>query len=47
MLFAKLFQELKLDYKFEFEVKFLVMDPGYIPENRNFIEGFCEFFELL
>ena len=39
MLMAKLFQELKLHNKFEFEVKFLVMDPGYSPENRKVIEG--------
>ena len=38
MLRAKLFQELKLHNKFEFEVKFLVMDPGYSPENRKVIE---------
>ena len=38
MLMAKLFQELKLHNKFEFEVKFLVMDPGYSPENREVIE---------
>lgn len=38
MLMAKLFQELKLHHKFPFEVKFLVMDPGYSPENRKIIE---------
>ena len=38
MLMAKCFQELKLHNKFEFEVKFLVMDPGYSPENRKVIE---------
>lgn len=38
MLMAKLFQELKLHNKFEFEVKFLVMDPDYSPENRKVIE---------
>lgn len=38
MLMAKLFQELKLHNKFEFEVKFLVMDPGYSPANRKVIE---------
>lgn len=38
MLMAKLFQELKLHNKFSFEVKFLVMDPGYSPENRRIIE---------
>ena len=38
MLMAKLFQELKLHNKFPFEVKFLVMDPGYSPANRQIIE---------
>lgn len=38
MLMAKLFQELKLHNKFPFEVEFLVMDPGYSPENRRVIE---------
>ena len=38
MLMAKCFQELKLHNKFDFEVKFLVMDPGYSPENRRVIE---------
>ncbi|MFT3983957.1 MAG: ATP-binding protein [Lachnospiraceae bacterium] len=38
MLMAKLFQELKLHNKYEFTVKFLVMDPGYSPENRKVIE---------
>lgn len=38
MLMAKCFQELKLHNKFEFEVKFLVMDPGYSPANRQMIE---------
>ena len=37
MLMAKLFQELKLHNKFPFEVKFLVMDPGYSPANRTVI----------
>ena len=38
MLMAKLFQELKRHNKFDFEVKFLVMDPGYSPANREIIE---------
>ena len=38
MLLAKCFQELKLHNKFEFEVRFLVMDPGYSLENRKVIE---------
>ena len=39
MLMAKLFQELKRHNKFPFEVKFLIMDPGYSPENRKLIEN--------
>ncbi len=38
MLMAKCFQELKLHNKFDFEVKFLVMDPGYSSANRRLIE---------
>ena len=38
MLMAKLFQKLKLHNKFDFQVKFLVMDPGYSPANRQVIE---------
>lgn len=42
MLMAKLFQELKRHNKFEFDVKFLVMDPGYRTENRELIESNAE-----
>ena len=38
MLMAKLFQEIKRHNKFDFEVKFLVMDPGYSEVNRLVIE---------
>ena len=38
MLMAKCFQDLKRFSKFEFDVKFLVMDPGYSSENRRVIE---------
>ena len=38
MLLAKLFQELKRHNKFNFELVFLVMDPGYNPINRMQIE---------
>ena len=38
MLMAKLFQELKMHDKFPFELKFLVMDPGYADANRRLIE---------
>jgi tRNA(Ile)-lysidine synthase TilS/MesJ/rhodanese-related sulfurtransferase len=39
MLMAKLFQELQRHRKFPFELVFLVMDPGYSPENRRIIEN--------
>ena len=38
MLLAKLFQELKAHNKFDFELRFLVMDPGYSAVNRSLIE---------
>ena len=38
MLMAKLFQELKRYSNVNFDVKYLVMDPGYNPENRRIIE---------
>ena len=38
MLMAKLFQELRRHDKFPFELEFLVMDPGYLPVNRQLIE---------
>jgi len=38
MLMAKLFQELKRYSKVNFEVKYLVMDPGYNADNRRIIE---------
>ena len=38
MLMAKLFQELQRHRKFPFELKFLVMDPGYNELNRLIIE---------
>lgn len=38
MLMAKLFQELKRHNKFNFELVFLVMDPGYNPENLKKIK---------
>ena len=38
MLMAKLFKELKKHNKFEFELVFLVMDPGYNPINREMIK---------
>ena len=39
MLMAKLFQEIKRHRKVNFELTFLVMDPGYNKENRDLIES--------
>ena len=39
MLMAKLFQEIKKHRKVNFELTFLVMDPGYNKENRALIES--------
>lgn len=38
MLMAKLFQEIKRHRQVNFNLKFLVMDPGYNKENRELIE---------
>lgn len=38
VLMAKLFQELQRHRKFAFDLKFLVMDPGYSGKNRKLIE---------
>ena len=45
-LMAKLFQELKRCNKFPFELKFLVMDPGYNPANRQRIEDNAELLDI-
>lgn len=39
MLMAKLFQEYKRHSNLNFDVKYLVMDPGYAKTNREIIEG--------
>ena len=39
MLMAKLFQEIKRHRQMEFDLTFLVMDPGYKQENRDRIES--------
>ena len=39
MLMAKLFQELKKHSDFEFEVKYLVMNPGYNEINLQMIKN--------
>lgn len=42
MIMAKLFQEIRRHHKFEFELVFLVMDPGYNAYNRKIIEKNAE-----
>ncbi len=42
MLMAKLFQEIKRHRQMEFELSFLVMDPGYNKANRELIESNAE-----
>ncbi len=39
MLMAKLFQEIQRHRQMEFDLTFLVMDPGYNKENRELIES--------
>lgn len=46
MLMAKLFQELKRHNKFQFELIFLVMDPGYNEYNRKIIEKNAELLDI-
>ena len=46
MLMAKLFQELKRHDKFPFEVVFLVMNPGYNPENLAMIKKNAEILNI-
>lgn len=38
MLLAKCMQEIKRHGKYDFGLKFIVMDPGYAPKNRALIE---------
>ena len=46
MLMAKLFQELKRHSDFEFEVKFLVMNPGYNEYNLDYIKKNLELLQI-
>lgn len=46
MLMAKLFQEIQRHGKFPFELVFLVMDPGYSPENRAIIESNAKLLQI-
>lgn len=46
MLMAKLFQELKRHNKFNFELVFLVMNPGYNDENLQLIKSNAELMDV-
>ena len=46
MLLAKLFQELKRHNKFDFELVFLVMNPGYKKENAELIKENAELMDV-
>ncbi len=43
LLMAKLFQELKKHGRDNFEVEYIAMDPGFLPENRGLLEEQCEY----
>ena len=45
LVLAKLFQEIKRHGKFEFDVKYLVMDPGYNDINRETLIKNCEVYQ--
>lgn len=46
LLMAKLFQELKRHRKFQFDVEFITMDPGYHPNIKKLHDENCEFLEI-
>lgn len=46
MILAKLMQELKRHSEVPFDLKFLVMDPGYNPENRKKIEDNAKLLQI-
>lgn len=45
-LMAKCFQELKRHRKKDFELEFIVMDPGYAPKNREKIINNCKLLNI-
>lgn len=45
-LMAKLFQEIHRHGKMHFSLRFIVMDPGYLPANRRLIETNAELLEI-
>ena len=46
MLMAKLFQELKEHGNVNFDVEYVVMDPGYHKDIRNLLEENCKYLEI-
>ena len=46
MLLAKLFEELHKHSKYDFDVKYLVMNPGYNQENLNLIKHNLEYLHI-
>lgn len=46
MLLAKCMEELKRHGQFAFDVSYIVMDPGYAPENREKIENNLKFLNI-
>ncbi|NLY20996.1 MAG: tRNA 2-thiocytidine biosynthesis protein TtcA [Tissierellia bacterium] len=46
LLLAKLFQELQAHSKYDFEVVFIAMDPGYAPEKRRQLEEITKYLNI-
>ncbi|SHH64982.1 tRNA 2-thiocytidine biosynthesis TtcA family protein [Clostridium grantii] len=46
MLMAKLFQQLKMHRKFNFELEFIAMDPGFHESNRELLKSNCEYLNI-
>lgn len=46
LLLAKMFQQLKIFSKVDFEVDFIAMDPGYEPHNRKKLEDICRYLDI-
>lgn len=46
ILMAKLFQQLKRHRKFNFELEFIAMDPGFHESNRELLKSNCEYLNI-
>ena len=46
MLMAKLFQQLKKHSKFDFDVEYIVMDPGYHPQIKDLLIDNCKYLDI-